>query len=152
VVQVEAIGPTAVLRYPQHQLDHLAHNDLSVAREIRTAAFGLIARLQARTLILCHTTAIEKVAAFLVQMTQRRSCDSADVVALPMSRYDIADYLGIAVETVSRGMTQLRGRGVIALHGRRVVKVTDRGALEGLGACGKLFADADTDSTSIDQH
>ena len=51
---------------------------------------------------------------------------------LPMSRYDIADYLGMAVETVSRALTELRTRRVIALRGVRRVSICDRPALEEL--------------------
>jgi hypothetical protein len=51
---------------------------------------------------------------------------------LPMSRYDIADYLGLAVETVSRALTGLRQRRVIAFRSVRQVRICDRAALEGL--------------------
>jgi hypothetical protein len=53
-----------------------------------------------------------------------------DRVLLPISRYDIADYLAISVETVSRSLTDLRHRGIIALAGAREVKILNRGALE----------------------
>jgi hypothetical protein len=49
-----------------------------------------------------------------------------------MSRYDIADYLGMAVETVSRALTELRHRRAIALRGVRRVQICDRSALEDL--------------------
>jgi CRP/FNR family nitrogen fixation transcriptional regulator len=49
-----------------------------------------------------------------------------------MSRYDIADYLGMAVETVSRAMTELRARRTISLRGVRRVQICDRAALEDL--------------------
>ena len=49
-----------------------------------------------------------------------------------MSRYDIADYLGLAVETVSRALTELRQRHVIAFRSVRQVRISDRAALEGL--------------------
>ena len=51
-------------------------------------------------------------------------------MALPMSRYDIADYLAVSVETVSRALTDLKQRGVIKLSGTRIVRIVDRSALE----------------------
>lgn len=51
---------------------------------------------------------------------------------LPMSGYDIGDYLGLAVETVSRALTELRQRHAIAFRSVRQVRICDRGALEGL--------------------
>jgi CRP/FNR family nitrogen fixation transcriptional regulator len=49
---------------------------------------------------------------------------------LPVSRYDIADYLAVSVETVCRSLTDLRHRGVISLAGKRTVKILNRSALE----------------------
>jgi CRP/FNR family nitrogen fixation transcriptional regulator len=51
-------------------------------------------------------------------------------VALPVSRYDIADYLAVSVETVSRSLSDLKQRGTIKLSGTRTVRIIDRGALE----------------------
>jgi CRP/FNR family nitrogen fixation transcriptional regulator len=53
-----------------------------------------------------------------------------DGVALPVSRYDIADYLAVSVETVSRALTDLKHRGVIKLSGTRTVRIVDRDVLE----------------------
>jgi CRP/FNR family nitrogen fixation transcriptional regulator len=49
---------------------------------------------------------------------------------LPVSRYDIADYLAVSVETVCRALTDLRQRGVIRLAGKRTIKILNRSALE----------------------
>jgi CRP/FNR family nitrogen fixation transcriptional regulator len=54
-------------------------------------------------------------------------------VELPISRYDIADYLAVSVETVCRSITDLQQRGVIALTGKRTVRILNRGALEDRG-------------------
>jgi len=56
-------------------------------------------------------TAPEEVVAFLLDMVERLSGNSKEEVTLPMSRYEIADYLAISVETVSRSLTELRHRG-----------------------------------------
>jgi Crp-like helix-turn-helix domain len=69
------------------------------------------------------------VGSFILEMATRLSAERGNSVALPMSRYDIADYLAVSVETVSRALTDLKHRGVIKLLGTRVVRIVDRNAL-----------------------
>lgn len=91
-----------------------------------------MARLQAQILTLGRTTAKAKVGSFLLSMAERLSADPTDAVLLPISREDIADYLALSVETVSRSLTQLKRCGVIRLLGMRRIKIVDREAIEGL--------------------
>ncbi len=127
---VEAIvAGTIVARYPRRRVEMLAESDAEVGRRVREAAFESIAQLQMRMLLLARCNALEKVCAFLLEMADH-SASAGDVFELPMSRYDIADYLAIAVETVSRALTMLRSRGAIVLFGTRRIKILDRGALE----------------------
>jgi CRP/FNR family nitrogen fixation transcriptional regulator len=130
---VEAIVPaTLIVRYPRRSAEQLADFDPQIARGIREAAFDSIARLQRRMFILARTSALERVSGFLLEIADRSRGAPAHTVFLPMSRYDIADYLGMAVETVSRALTELRARRVIALCGVRRVQICDRSALEDL--------------------
>ena len=69
-------------------------------------------------------TAAEKVRAFLAFMFARLATMRDDSVTLPVSRYDIADQLGISVETVSRAITELKASGVIHLDKPRQVQMT----------------------------
>ncbi|TFV80409.1 cyclic nucleotide-binding domain-containing protein [Bradyrhizobium frederickii] len=80
-------------------------------------------------LLLGRKTAIEKVAAFLVEMDARLS--AAGVLNLPMNRRDVADYLGLTLETVSRALSQLRERDVLTFTGRshRQIILRDRARL-----------------------
>jgi CRP-like cAMP-binding protein len=129
---VEAILPgTLIASYARWSAERLADSDAVVARQIRMLAFAAIARLQRRTVLLGRSSALEKVGAFLLEMADRGRMHS---IYLPMSRCDIADYLAMAVETVSRTLTLLRARGVIAFRERdsRQVQICDRSALEGL--------------------
>jgi CRP/FNR family transcriptional regulator, nitrogen fixation regulation protein len=132
---VEAIVPgTLVARYSRWNAERLADSDAAVARQIRLLAFAAITRLQQRTVLLGRGSALEKVGAFLLEMTARGPQTRAHWIYLPMSRTDIADYLAMAVETVSRTLTQLRARGLIAFRDRdsRQVWIGDRDALEGM--------------------
>ena len=74
--------------------------------------------------------ALERVCGFLVEMSRRAQIESGGAVALPMSRYDIADYLAIAVETVSRCLTALRSNQVISFCDARHFRIINRKALE----------------------
>jgi CRP/FNR family nitrogen fixation transcriptional regulator len=130
---VETISAgTVVARYPRHDAERLLDSDPQVGRHMREVLCATINRAQTRMVILGRTSALEKVSAFLLEMADRSRTGPVNSVVLPMSRYDIADYLAIAVETVSRALTELRGRGVISLGGVRTVRICDRRALEGI--------------------
>lgn len=90
------------------------------ARELRNA--------QDHLLMLGRRSAAEKVGLFLVDVAQRSA--SGNEIHLPMSRLDIADFLGLTIETVSRTMTQLERDGVIAMQGCRQIRLLDMSALE----------------------
>jgi CRP/FNR family transcriptional regulator, nitrogen fixation regulation protein len=86
--------------------------------------------MQTQLLILGRITALEKVGSFILEMAARLSNGDSGRVALPVSRYDIADYLGVSVETVSRALSDLKQRGVIKLLGTRTVSIVHRDLLE----------------------
>jgi CRP/FNR family transcriptional regulator len=83
--------------------------------------------------VLMRRQADERIALFLLSMLQRyqKSGETLSRVTLPMSREDVARYLGLALETVSRGLTRMQGQGLIEVSGR-IVRVLDRAALEKL--------------------
>jgi len=78
-------------------------------------------RSQDHVLTLGRRSAGERLASFLLDLAERM--DTPLDLELPMSRQDIADYLGLTIETVSRTMTQLQGQGLIALSGCRRVRL-----------------------------
>jgi CRP/FNR family nitrogen fixation transcriptional regulator len=127
----EAVAEGTILAsYPRRRVEALADSDPSLARELRQVAFEAMSRLQEQLLILGRITALEKVGSFLLEMEKRLSKGRGDRVALPVSRYDIADYLAVSVETVSRSLTDLKHRGVIKLSDTRTVEIIDREVLE----------------------
>ncbi|MET1083426.1 MAG: helix-turn-helix domain-containing protein [Burkholderiales bacterium] len=83
-----------------------------------------IARLEAHVLVQGRTRAPEKVGAYLLSLAKRLGSPSADV-DLPITRYDIADHLGIAVETVCRAITDLRRAGAINFSSPRQISILD---------------------------
>jgi CRP/FNR family nitrogen fixation transcriptional regulator len=116
--------------YPGQRVELLAERDAQFARELREVAFQSLTRSQAQLLILGGLTALEKVGSFLLSLDGRAANARSGQVVLPVSRYDIADYLAVSVETVCRSLTDLRQRGVITLAGKRTVKILNRRALE----------------------
>jgi CRP/FNR family transcriptional regulator, nitrogen fixation regulation protein len=132
--EVEAvIEDTLVARYPRSRLEALAESDARTARELREAACEAMSRLYALILNLGRTTAEQKVGHFLVKIAERLPDGPADGLTLPLSREDIADYLALSVETVSRALTQLKRRGMIRLTGTRQIRILDRNTLAGSG-------------------
>lgn len=90
-----------------------------------------LARAQAHMLLLGRATACERVARFLLDLADRFR---EDLVALPMSRQDMADYLGLTIETVSRMLGRLQADGVVEFSGYRHFRVRHRGGLTRLAA------------------
>jgi CRP/FNR family nitrogen fixation transcriptional regulator len=126
---VQAVADdTMIVCYPRQRVEALADRDPSVAREIRMRSFEAISRLQEQLLIVGTMTAQEKVRVFLLYVRARLSVsnDDSNDIALPISRYDIADMLGISVETVCRAFTDLQQRGAISLQGPRRIRITQR--------------------------
>jgi CRP/FNR family transcriptional regulator, nitrogen fixation regulation protein len=99
---VEAVAEdTIVASYPRRQVEVLAEADPRLAREIYQVAFEALSRLQAQLIILGRITATERVGSFLLEMAERLSDGPLDRVILPISGYDIADYLGLFVDVLT---------------------------------------------------
>jgi CRP-like cAMP-binding protein len=127
---VETLTKSVVACYPRRRVEMLAASDPLIAQLLRQKTFDAMSRLQAQLRILGRTRAPEKVGSFLLDMAARCACGPTDKLVLPMSRYDIADYLALSVETVSRAMTDLQQRGAIALTGTRRVTIVDHNAFQ----------------------
>jgi CRP-like cAMP-binding protein len=134
--------PALVACYPRHRAEALAESDAAVGRSIRQLAFESIERLQRRALMLGCNSAMQKVSAFLLEMGTRCGSMAHEPIALPMTRYDIADYLALRVETVSRTLSALRRQGAIALMGTRRVRIIDHRRLALLGPIASRLAPA----------
>jgi CRP/FNR family nitrogen fixation transcriptional regulator len=137
----EAVGEARVIAYRRCALDNPATAaDQTLARDVVMTAFVNLERAQEHMILLGRKSALEKTATFLIEMAARmdgaRGAPAA-TLELPMSRADIADYLGLTIETVSRTLTQLERAGVIALSAvRRNIRLRNRSALADLAAAG----------------
>ncbi|MGE0563981.1 MAG: helix-turn-helix domain-containing protein [Pseudolabrys sp.] len=129
-LSAEAVEDTIVLVIKRSTIVTLANSDSQVARQLWLIAARELQRMQDRALLLVKS-ARERVAGFLLEMASRREDDA---VELPMSRQDIADHLGLTIETVSRTLTQLTNAAAIALPSARHIVLRNRDALALLNA------------------
>jgi len=120
---------TVTFRTTSERLRALPDQRPAIARLLQERAFNAMARLERHSLVQGCTTALEKVSAYLLELLSRLCPQHRCELVLPISRYDIADHLGIAVETVSRSMTALCRAGVISLNSPRGITIIDARAL-----------------------
>jgi CRP/FNR family nitrogen fixation transcriptional regulator len=123
----EAISDSSILVVKRSTVLALAGRDGEVARQLWTLTADMLQRVQDHMLVLGCMNAKERVANFLLQLAKRVS--GSDEIELPMSRLDIADYLGLTIETVSRIMTQLENDATIGLPTHRHIVLRNRAAL-----------------------
>jgi len=129
----EALGTAIVVIYRRCSLETLATSDADFSRQIVAAMMRSLERAQDHMLLLGRKSAMEKIATFLLDMADRVAED--DHMDLPMSRTDIADHLGLTIETVSRSLTQLERQGIIELPAhRRTIMLRNKAALRHLDA------------------
>jgi CRP-like cAMP-binding protein len=125
-LSAEAITDAKVLVVKRSTLNALAGHDASIARQLFALTACELRRVQDRILLLIKS-AQERVASFLLEMSERVS--GANSIELPMSRQDIADYLGLTIETVSRTLTSLECSAAIEVPTSRRIVLRNRLAL-----------------------
>jgi CRP/FNR family nitrogen fixation transcriptional regulator len=128
----EAIATSVVRVAKRSAIIAMAAREHELATELWTQTANNLQLAQDHMLLLGRKNAEERVASFLLQMAERESAERT--VELPMSRQDIADYLGLTIETVSRTLTQLEGKAAIELPSSRRVCLCNRAALQRLNA------------------
>jgi CRP/FNR family transcriptional regulator, nitrogen fixation regulation protein len=128
----EAIVDTTVRLIKRRSLELVAESDAMVARNLLGMTTNNLQHAEDHMLLLGRKTSVERVAAFLIEMDRRLT--AAGVLALPMSRRDIADYLGVTLETVSRALSRLHELGILGFIGsnQRQIVLLDREQLASL--------------------
>jgi CRP/FNR family transcriptional regulator, nitrogen fixation regulation protein len=128
----EAVNDAVVLVVKRRAIIGLAARDADIAGQLWAMTARELQRVQDHMLVLGCMNAKQRVATFLLHMALRSS--AGNEIELPMSRQDIADYLGLTIETVSRTMTQLENDDAIGLASSRRIVLRDRAALTKLNA------------------
>ncbi len=114
----QAVTDAVLRRYRRREIEALMERHAPLARVLREMAARELRAAYDRILLLGRKTASERIATFVLEMAARQGggCPRGCKVVLPMSRTDIADHLGLTVETVCRMMTHLRREGTIAIE------------------------------------
>jgi CRP/FNR family nitrogen fixation transcriptional regulator len=122
----EAIVETTVRLVKRQSLDTAANGDADVTRNLLVMTANKLEHAENHMLLLGRKNSLERVAAFLIEMDGRLA--ATGVMTLPMTRRDIADYLGLTVETVSRALSQMRRAGVLNFlsKNQRDIAILDR--------------------------
>ncbi len=128
----EAIIDTTVRLVKRSSLEQAAGVDVQVARKLWSMTAGELRHAEDHMLLLGRKSAMERVANFLLEMDRRLAV--AGMMALPMCRRDIGDYLGLTLETVSRTLSQLHGEGVLGFSGARQIVLRNRQRLQNMDA------------------
>jgi CRP-like cAMP-binding protein len=129
----EAVTPATLRRYRLSAVEDRATRDLAFAQRLRRYSSSQARAARGRLFLLGRKTASERIASFLVEMQERLRPSAPGAIELPMCRGDIADYLGLTIETVCRGLTELRQQGIVAVERARI-RVLDRGGLARAGS------------------
>jgi CRP/FNR family nitrogen fixation transcriptional regulator len=123
----EAIGSVILMRFNCAATERLIDQRPELARRIRSMTLRNLAQAQARLITLGRMTASERVASFLLDLAERRNMPR--VLEVTMTRNDIADYLGLTVETVCRMLSIFKRDGAIGIPNPHRIEICDREAL-----------------------
>jgi len=119
----EAITGTNLRLFPRSKLG-------DISQELFSLTLRSLTRAQEHLLVLGRQTAAERVAAFLLDLAERQG--DLEQFEMPMSRMDIADYLGLTIETVSRVFSKLKEKGIVALPTLRSAEIKKWSALQAM--------------------
>jgi len=128
----EAVCDATVLFVKRSALVGLAARDGEVANDLWRMAATELHNAHEHMMLLGRKSAQERIAAFLLEMAER--AEHSEIVDLPMSRLDIADYLGLTIETVSRVLSRFRRKGLVDFSGARNAEIPDPAALRAICA------------------
>lgn len=128
----ESVTPVRLRRIRLSVLDEVADRDHGFATLLRHYAQAQLRFTQSRLILLGRKTAAERIASFLAEM-QARLGTRTRLLELPMSRADMADYLGLTIETVCLGLSDLKRHGTIAVNRTRI-QIQDPQALDRAGS------------------
>lgn len=131
----EATRDVTFVSVPRARAEALIDGDPGLSRAFREIACGRLRQAQVRLYRMGRMSAVERVASFLLEMIDRSSSPGGPI-ELFITRDDMADYLGLTSETVSRAFTELRRRGAVASLAQRSFRLVNRSLLVEAGATG----------------
>lgn len=129
-VTAEAVSDVVIMSYSQQQLALLADQRPSLQQTFLTLLSQRVTDVQRHLMVLGRQHAKERIASFLLQLAERTGSEDDDLMEIPMDRRDIADYLGLRIETVSRVLTEMKEEGLIEAQGTHQFVLSDADALQ----------------------
>jgi CRP/FNR family nitrogen fixation transcriptional regulator len=128
----EAVGEVVALRCPRLCIAQMSADDPDVGQK-RLAMLGRsLAAAERHVAMLGHQSAKERVAAFFLALESERRSDIDGTLDLPLGRQDIADYLGLTIETTCRALGELKRQNIVATPSRRRIVIRDLAALRAI--------------------
>lgn len=128
---VEALTDAQVCVFERRDFDRFAREHPALEHKLLERTLSELDRTRKWMLLLGRMNAEQKLASFLLQSEERAGgADENGSFDLQLSRQQIADILGLTIETVSRQLTRMKAEGLIDLPSRRTVTILDRQALE----------------------
>lgn len=132
---VTAMTDAEVCIFNRNNFDDFASSHPDLQQKLLRRTLDELDRARHWMMLLGRKSASEKVASFLLEMSERLSgqgCQSGarNGFELPFGRQQIADILGLTIETTSRQLTKMRVDGVVDLPSRREIVINDRAAME----------------------
>jgi CRP/FNR family transcriptional regulator len=136
---VTALTGSEICTFPRHPFERVMEEHAALERQLLDHAFAALSEARAQMLTLARRSAREKVAGFLLDMANRSDAGASRATSdgpitfdLPLNRGQIADLLGLTIETVSRQLTKLKSAGLIALPSARGITIRDETALRAM--------------------
>jgi CRP-like cAMP-binding protein len=133
----EAVGDVVLLCYPQGQVARLSSAMPNLRGRLLVLLSQRLLGMQDHLVMLGQQTAKERVASFLLHIAERSDAEEGLAFDLPMSRQDVADYLGLTIETVCRMLSELKRERIIAIPNANRVVLNDMVALQGIAEGGE---------------
>lgn len=127
---VTALTKSSVCVFPRTEFDRFAGDHPTLGQTLLKKTLEDLDRARSWMLLLGRKSAPEKIATFLLDMASRAPGSQVDRFNLSLNRQQIADVLGVTIETVSRQLNQLKREGIIALPSRDGIEILDREALQ----------------------
>ncbi|MET0371963.1 MAG: Crp/Fnr family transcriptional regulator [Sphingobium sp.] len=123
---VTALTDAHLCLFPRSAFDHFARDHGALQHRLLRRTLDDLDRTRGWLLLLGRKNAQEKMATFLLDVSRRLQLDRTGRFELPLSRQQIADILGLTIETVSRQMSEMKRLALIAVEGRRGIRILDR--------------------------
>jgi len=128
----EALSDVVVMRCSRSNMERISDEHPVVRKQLLSLLRRELSAAQDHLVMLGRQTAKERVTSFLVQLAERAGAANGDSLDLPMGRQDIADYLGLTIETVCRALSDLKSSRLIGIPSRHQVTIRNLDALEAI--------------------